>query len=313
MVATCSILDNNDHHTLLGNPSSIKVALDRIQAAIDLINQNNNELLLFQQFATPIVTRLSNGKGTSQRGGQSAYGRLTKLEFPKFNGEDVQGWLYRVHQFILIDEVQYDSQRLILVSMHLFDKALNCHKQFLRRNVGSTRGICHKHVHWGLKEEIRIAVRMFKPTKLVDVYCLAKMQEASLVVAKSTYTPILSTPKNVVITYVPKSGEYNAKGNTLVLPATPQTVGPIRPRNQLTQQDMVEKRGKHLCFYCDQRYSHGYKCSGQMYCLEVMGYDKIIEDEDFVFSEQEPVPVNEVVKDPMPQVSLNAMNRVNNY
>ncbi|GJW64612.1 hypothetical protein Tco_0116496, partial [Tanacetum coccineum] len=45
-------------------------------------------------FATLIVTRMSNGEGTSQRGGQPTYRRLIKLEFPKFNGEDVQGWLY---------------------------------------------------------------------------------------------------------------------------------------------------------------------------------------------------------------------------
>ncbi|GJY87372.1 reverse transcriptase [Tanacetum coccineum] len=30
---------------------------------------------------------------------------------------------------------------------------------------------------------------------------------------------------------------------------------------------------KNQCFYCDQRYTPGYKCSGQMYSLEVLGED----------------------------------------
>ncbi|GKE05547.1 hypothetical protein Tco_1397565, partial [Tanacetum coccineum] len=50
----------------------------------------------------------NSGEGSSQRretsGGQSsgssgAYGRLTKVEFSKFDGENVQGWLYRVNKY----------------------------------------------------------------------------------------------------------------------------------------------------------------------------------------------------------------------
>ncbi|GKF26001.1 hypothetical protein Tco_0081895, partial [Tanacetum coccineum] len=54
----------------------------------------------------------------------------------------------------------------------------------------------------GLKEEICLAVGMFKPTKLADVYCLANMQEATLAVSKSMYSPILPTPKTFVTPYV---------------------------------------------------------------------------------------------------------------
>ncbi|GJT94498.1 reverse transcriptase [Tanacetum coccineum] len=72
---------------------------------------------------------------------------------------------------------------------------------------------------------------------------------------------------------------------------------------------MAEKRQNICVLYCDQRYSPGYKCSGQMYCLEVIGCDKIIKDEDGVIS----VPDNEVEEETMPQVSLNAINRVKSY
>nr|GEW60748.1 hypothetical protein [Tanacetum cinerariifolium] len=87
-------------------------------------------------FATQEISNIKNREGTSQRGtnnGGGQYGRLTKLEFPKFRREDVQGWLYRVHQFFKIDHIENDSHKIRLVSMHMFDKALNWHKQFVKR------------------------------------------------------------------------------------------------------------------------------------------------------------------------------------
>ncbi|GKD73392.1 reverse transcriptase [Tanacetum coccineum] len=223
---------------------------------------------------------MANGEGTSQRGGQPSYGRHTKLEFPKFNGEDVHGWLYRVHQFFLIDKIQDDAQKLMLISMHMFGNALNWHKQFMKRNgdnvtwqmyaegikerfdpinkdlmvelknlnqvglVQASQDLFEALLNkvdqpeaynislfiGGLKEEIGLAMRMFKSNKLVDVYCLAKMQEATLAISKNRYTPILYTNKNVVTPYVPKNERYNAKGDTLALPATPQAIRPSRPR-----------------------------------------------------------------------------------
>nr|GEY02943.1 retrotransposable element Tf2 [Tanacetum cinerariifolium] len=76
---------------------------------------------------------------------------------------------------------------------------------------------------------------------------------------------------------------------------------------------MAEKKANHFCFYCDQRYSPRHKCNEKIYCLEVIGCDEIMEDEDCAFSEQEPAHVTKVEEDIMPQVSLNAMNGVNNY
>ena len=69
---------------------------------------------------------------TGQNQQHKPYGTLTRLEFPKLNGDDVKGWLFRVQQFFFIDQVKQDS-KLRLVSMHLFDKALNWHFQFVNK------------------------------------------------------------------------------------------------------------------------------------------------------------------------------------
>ncbi|GJX00586.1 reverse transcriptase [Tanacetum coccineum] len=220
----------------------------------------------------PVIDRMNNGEGTSHREGQTAYGRLTKLKFPRFNGEDVQGWLYR-------------------------------------RNGDN---VTWRQYEEDIKESFDpVNEDPMVPTKLKDAYSLAKMQEATLSIPKSRYTTLLSANKTASTPFVSKSRGYAAKSNTLALPAPPQTVVPNRPRKQLTQQEMAERRAKHLCFYYDQRYSPGHKCSGQMYCLEVAGCEEEIKDEDSVDSEIDQVIVRE--EEVMPQVSLNAMNGVNSY
>nr|GEZ61701.1 reverse transcriptase [Tanacetum cinerariifolium] len=64
------------------------------------------------------VTKFRNNEGSRRQ-----YLRLTKLEFPRFLGEDVKGWLYRCQQFFKVDNVA-DSEKVKLASIHLYDKAL---------------------------------------------------------------------------------------------------------------------------------------------------------------------------------------------
>ncbi|GJS01327.1 reverse transcriptase domain-containing protein [Tanacetum coccineum] len=58
---------------------------------------------------------------------------LTKLDFPKFSGDDVKGWIYRCNQFFQLDNVA-DNQKVKIASIHLHDKALDWHRNFERRN-----------------------------------------------------------------------------------------------------------------------------------------------------------------------------------
>ncbi|GKF44036.1 reverse transcriptase, partial [Tanacetum coccineum] len=135
----------------------------------------------------------------------------------------------RVQQFFLIDNVQED-QKIRLVSMHLCDKALEWHKQFIKihgenvlwseyekeiiarfnsvfedpmveiknlkqdgevkvyqeqfevllNRLDLTESYAVSFFIGGLKSEIGMPVRMFKPTTLKDASCLARMHEATL-------------------------------------------------------------------------------------------------------------------------------------
>ncbi|GJS61428.1 gypsy/ty3 retroelement polyprotein [Tanacetum coccineum] len=59
------------------------------------------------------------------------FSRLGKMEFPKFHGEDVNGWMFRVKQFFAIDAVG-EADKIKLVSIHLYDRALTWHMQFIK-------------------------------------------------------------------------------------------------------------------------------------------------------------------------------------
>nr|GEY22435.1 putative nucleotidyltransferase, ribonuclease H [Tanacetum cinerariifolium] len=61
---------------------------------------------------------------------------------------------------------------------------------------------------------------------------------------------------------------------TRIVPIQSTTATPNRTFKKLTRQELEEKRAKNLCFYCDQKYSPGHKCSGQMYSLEIMAYEE---------------------------------------
>nr|GEW68076.1 reverse transcriptase [Tanacetum cinerariifolium] len=89
-----------------------------------------------------LENKINHGKGTSQmrenlssQNGQTwnHFGRLIKVKYPKFDGEDVQGWLYRVNKLFEMDQVDHDGQKIRLVLTHVFDRALNWHKQIMKR------------------------------------------------------------------------------------------------------------------------------------------------------------------------------------
>ncbi|GJU85417.1 gypsy type transposase [Tanacetum coccineum] len=176
--------------------------------------------------------------------GNSQFSRVTKIEFPKFGGEDVRGWLFKCEQFFKVDNIA-ENNKVNLVSIHLFDLALMWHRQFVRfvgedvgwtvyRNailkrfdmlyddplgelkklkqttnmqeyidafdrllcrIGLDEAQCISFFLVGLNSEIELAVRMFKPRTMAEVYELCKLKEAKMnVVNQKSRAPILPTP-----------------------------------------------------------------------------------------------------------------------
>ncbi|GKA55268.1 gypsy/ty3 retroelement polyprotein [Tanacetum coccineum] len=297
------------------------------------------------------------------------FSRLAKVEFPKFGGEDVRGWMFRCEQFFAIEQTA-DEGKISLISIHLYDIALMWHRQYVRfmgntltwpmyrdailkrfglayddplaeikklKQTGSVQQyidaydklLCRVELQdeqamsffiAGLQSEIELAVRMFKPTSLAELYGLCKLQESQLNVGKQKgKMPLLPTPRytypNPNVINSPKPLALPAPNASWRNKSTNQNSGPYR--KQLTQREMEDKRSKGLCFYCDQRYFPGHKCSGQVFLLEVIvgneepNREQEIEEclgEEIVWEKE---PVNEEIVSP--QISLNALNGINNY
>ncbi|GKD74622.1 hypothetical protein Tco_1332904, partial [Tanacetum coccineum] len=120
---------------VLSNPVPLETQVADLASSVDCITQ----------VLQALEARINGGEGTSQRrdtGGQTGqqgghngggYGRLTKVEFPKFEGEEVVSWIYKVNKFFEMDNIVENEQKMRLVSMHLFGKALNWHRYFMSK------------------------------------------------------------------------------------------------------------------------------------------------------------------------------------
>ncbi|GJU93992.1 retrotransposon-related protein [Tanacetum coccineum] len=266
---------------------------------------------------------------------QTQYGRMTKVDFSKFSGEDVRGRIFRCEQFFLIDSIAED-QKVRLLSVHLFDKALLWHRQFIKVHGDNVTWPVYRDAivqrfgtvfddpmvdisveHsislylGGLPTEIEMGVRMFKPRTLTDAYCLTNLQEATLNAVK----------KKSKMQFSASTSRYgsNVATNTsnpkplLTLPNTTRTwnnkPNTAPPRKQLTQKEYEDKRVKNLCFYCDKKFVPGHKCEGQLFSLVVLGENE--EEEEFVDADDslEEIGSEEV----QPQISLNALHGMSSF
>lgn len=58
--------------------------------------------------------------------------RITKVDFPKFDGTDLRSWLFKCNQFFQLDETT-DAQKVRLAAIHLEGKALMWHQTYMQR------------------------------------------------------------------------------------------------------------------------------------------------------------------------------------
>lgn len=117
----------------------------------------------------------------------------------------------------------------------------------------------------GLKEEIRLPVRMFGPKTLLAAYGLAKIQEEH----------VLSGRRNF------KNSSWNMAGSALPKPAIPTqsfvggTCGGVPkvtvPIQRISPAQMEDRRKKGLCYNCDAKWQFGHKCqSPKLFVIETV-------------------------------------------
>nr|GEU61541.1 hypothetical protein [Tanacetum cinerariifolium] len=220
---------------------SVNATLTTLQTDLHTLTDRIQALMMFQTFAIGELTRLGNGDGTSNGG--CGYGRL--------------------------------------VSMHLYDKALEWHTQFLK--------IHGENVLWpdyekeilarfsSVFEDPMVKLKNLKQDGEVKVYqeqFEVLLNRLDLTESYADVTLALTKTKHVS-QYVGSRTNSHACANRYVSSVPPvnklvlslpssstETVGKVVKsgfRKQLTQKELEEGRAKGLCFYCDQRYALGHK------------------------------------------------------
>jgi len=105
-------------------------------------SQQRHELEGLKDFVTGLSMEVSQFANMARGSGEGASGnhnpsfsRLSRVEFPRFWGEDVQGWIYKCEQFSKVDSME-DGLKVRVASIHLSDKALQWHQSFMRNRNG---------------------------------------------------------------------------------------------------------------------------------------------------------------------------------
>ncbi|GJV38095.1 retrotransposable element Tf2 [Tanacetum coccineum] len=194
-------------------------------------------------------------------------------------------------QFFKVDGVP-DGRKIQFASMHMFDAALV----------------------WGLESEVGTPMRMFQANTLSESYQLARMKEATNTILKLRYnTLLLPTPKQSTTTYASKAMTTLVKFNLVGQNSGYVTTNRVHKPYRLTQKELEDKRTKGQCFYCDQKYIPGHKCSGQLHSIEVIAEGDL---DNYIDGD------NETCEDCMgdmvgvtdnPQITLNALSGLNSY
>ncbi|GJX08638.1 hypothetical protein Tco_0691543 [Tanacetum coccineum] len=216
---------------------------------------------------------------------------IATLGLQQNKGDDVRGWAFRCDQFFLIDNTPNDEKTAIIQRFGtVFEDHMSALKNvkyeknakeyqdvfdtLLGRVIISQEHAIRLYLG-GLPTELEMSVRMFKPATLVDAYFLTNLQEVILEAVKKKNKPVVTsnvssfgngnyyrnTNKPAVLPLPASNSAFKSKPN---IPITT----PIR--KQLTQKEYQEKRAQNLCFYCDQKYTPGHKCSGQLFSLVVL-------------------------------------------
>ncbi|KAG8390797.1 hypothetical protein BUALT_Bualt01G0120900 [Buddleja alternifolia] len=142
--------------------------------------------------------------------------KVSRVEFPHFSGEDLRGWLYKCEQFFEVDETP-STAKVKLASVHLEGKALQWHQMYMKGRLTREIPNWEEYVrvlndrfgaliyddpilpyHYalscflgGLKSEISVNVRMFRPKSLQEAISLSKLQEQAILLSHKK-TPLLS-------------------------------------------------------------------------------------------------------------------------
>ncbi|GKV11569.1 hypothetical protein SLEP1_g22817 [Rubroshorea leprosula] len=203
--------------------------------------------------------------------------KFGKVDFPSYNGTDnFRGWLYKCNRFFKAHNISNEHKDPIV----------------LWKNLNQTGSVSDYEKEF---ERIR--------AKELSVNSILKKVWAPLPSLKSL-PPLLPLPLDSQRLPLPNSSKFspiNLSNNPLI-----STIAKNRPRNvkSLFEAELEDKKQKGLCFWCDERYGPGHRCSKKkLYNLEIISID---EDAESVETNDKNFDLNQMLITE-PQISIHAL------
>ncbi|XP_042963178.1 uncharacterized protein LOC122297221 [Carya illinoinensis] len=142
----------------------------------------------------------------------------------------------------------------------------------------------------GLRDDLKIMLTMVKPNTISAAFGLSKLQEEEVTRRNKGMTSKNHSQYIPTNSYIPK---LPAPTPLMRLPPPPprpknrtfpttynQTKRPTIPIKRVTPTQMQERREKGLCYYCDEKYHFGHKCTRpKLFLLEGLGEEREEEEE----------------------------------
>uniref|UniRef100_A0A2N9FBV1 Retrotransposon gag domain-containing protein n=1 Tax=Fagus sylvatica TaxID=28930 RepID=A0A2N9FBV1_FAGSY len=179
--------------------------------------------------------------------------RPMKLDFPRFKGGDPTAWVYRALQYFHYYQVpEPEKSQFELTSNRVRDLS-DMHKLSCFMS--------------GMKDEIRLAVKMQGPRNLGEAYALAKIQEEYLTTVKRSTRPTYEPSRD---SWVQSQAQQGAARVEIKSGDSKQfSARPSMQVQRLTPMQMSERRKKGLCYNCDERWSSDHRCKDRkLYLIE---------------------------------------------
>lgn len=97
----------------------------------DLITGLSSQVVQLATHSSGEGSRRSFGGPPNNQEGNFTFARFGTVEFPKFAGDDVSGWIYRCEQFFCVDSTN-ENAKVRIASIHLDGKALMWHQSYMK-------------------------------------------------------------------------------------------------------------------------------------------------------------------------------------
>ncbi|XP_076915407.1 uncharacterized protein LOC143574750 [Bidens hawaiensis] len=311
-------METNSQAAMADLQSNMEKMMERMLAPIQeqLRNQHNQH---------PTTGGAASSSSGSQYGVDQRLSRYGRIDFPKFNGEDVEGWLYKCDHFFEMDRTP-DSSKLRIAVVNLEGPALQWHQAYMRscgRTVDtlpweSYVGAITTRFSESLLEDAMEELKVLYQTGSLKKYCLAFDALLNKVVICEEYAVSLFVGARYCSPYPAKKTTFNYFNPTPINTYNPKIAGPTNATKlpllpthtqkpftsrRLTTKELEAKRAKGECFWCSEKFSAGHKCPNrQLFVIELADDDS---DEAFV---------QEVVEEvEEPRISIHALTGITSY